>query len=282
MKKLSINRDEITLDQAELNAAIQSSLDDTHRDLAWIRTSLIAALYSVLTIVNYVTLDGQARVDAMMFSMVVAVSFALITCFHRLLHYPARQTNLVTFGGICILQLDSIAFSIVTDDLMSGFGVYFMMIGAGIFMTTTRSVVIACVMLLTTWIAAVVLRDVSPDLGREAMMLIAASFGAFFFFFMRVRSTRRLTEHQLMEQKYKESLEDALEHIETLSGLLPICASCKNIRVEGNKWTELSVYVRERSNVEFTHSVCPDCQKELYPQLNPELNPEQKKDLRVD
>lgn len=268
MKQNYINRDEITLDPAELDAHVLSSLDDTHRDLAWIRTSLIAALYSVLTIVNHLTLDGEARGNAMMFSMVVAISFLLITCFHRFLHYPARQTNLVTFGEIFILHMDSIAFSIVTNDIMSGFGVYFMMIGSGIFMTTGRSVAITCLMLLMTWVAAVIFRDASLDLGREAMMLVAAFFGAFFFYFMRVRSTRRLSEHQLMEQKYKESLEQALEQIETLSGLLPICANCKSIRVEGNEWTELDVYVRERSNVEFTHSLCPGCQKELYPELS--------------
>lgn len=268
MKPNTISRDEIALDPAELDAHLQSSLDETHRDLAWIRTSLIAALYSVLTMVNYLTLEGEARVNAMVFSMVVAISFVLITGFHRFRHYPARQTNLVTFGEICILHMDSIAFSIVTNDSMSGFGVYFLMIGSGIFMTTGRSVAITCLMLLTTWIAAVIFRDASPDPGREAMMLIAAFFGAFFFYFMRLRSTRRLSEHQLMEQKYKESLEQALEEIETLSGLLPICANCKSIRGEGNEWTELHVYIREHSDVEFTHSVCPGCQEKLYPELS--------------
>jgi hypothetical protein len=99
-------------------------------------------------------------------------------------------------------------------------------------------------------------------------MLVAAFFGAFFFYFMRIRSPRRLSEHQLMEQKDKASLEQALEEIETLSGLLPICANCKTIRVEGNEWTGLDVYVRECSDVEFTRSVCPGCQNKLYPELS--------------
>ncbi len=267
MNRPAFKPGEITVSQIELSHHVQQSLDETHRDLAWIRTGLITSLYLILTVVNYLTLEGQTRIDAMVFSLLVVISFALISCFHRFVEYPSNRTNLVTFGELCVLQADSIAFALVTDDIMSGFGVYVLMISSGIFMTTAKSITASNVMLLATWVAAVYFRGAEIDPAREGLMLASALFGAYFFFAMRVRSARKLSLHQLKELKYKESLEQAFDHIETLSGLLPICASCKNIRMEGNEWTPLDVYVRDRSDVEFTHSLCPTCHSDLYPEL---------------
>ena len=142
-----------------------------------------------------------------------------------------------------------------------------MMIGAGIFLTSSRWVIATVLMLVVTWVGAVLITNTTPMLSRESLMLVSSVFGAFFFYTMRVRSARRLGEHQLMERKYKESLEEALEQIETLSGLLPICANCKSIRTNDGEWTRIEEYVRERSDVEFTHSICPGCQHELYPEM---------------
>ncbi len=62
-------------------------------------------------------------------------------------------------------------------------------------------------------------------------------------------------------------LQQALAQVKTLSGLLPICASCKNIRDDKGYWNQLEVYIRDRSEADFTHSICPDCVKKLYPNL---------------
>jgi ligand-binding sensor domain-containing protein len=53
--------------------------------------------------------------------------------------------------------------------------------------------------------------------------------------------------------------------VHTLSGLLPICASCKKIRDDTGYWNQMEIYVREHSQAEFSHSICPDCMKTLYP-----------------
>lgn len=60
-------------------------------------------------------------------------------------------------------------------------------------------------------------------------------------------------------------LEEALTKVKTLSGLLPICANCKKIRDDEGTWHSMEVYVRERSDADFSHGVCPDCMRELYP-----------------
>jgi hypothetical protein len=60
-------------------------------------------------------------------------------------------------------------------------------------------------------------------------------------------------------------LRDALAHVKTLSGLLPICANCKKIRDDKGYWHSVEVYVRDHSEADFSHGMCPDCAKELYP-----------------
>ena len=62
-------------------------------------------------------------------------------------------------------------------------------------------------------------------------------------------------------------LEDALLHIKTLSGLLPICASCKKIRDDTGYWQEVEGYISNHSDAHFTHGICPECVEKLYPEV---------------
>jgi len=61
------------------------------------------------------------------------------------------------------------------------------------------------------------------------------------------------------------NLQRALMQVTQLSGMLPICASCKKIRDDEGYWHQVEVYIREHSDAEFTHSMCPDCRDKYYP-----------------
>jgi len=63
------------------------------------------------------------------------------------------------------------------------------------------------------------------------------------------------------------SLQTALATIKTLRGLVPICASCKKIRDDRGFWHQVEEYLRDHSHAEFSHGICPDCAKRLYPDL---------------
>jgi len=65
-------------------------------------------------------------------------------------------------------------------------------------------------------------------------------------------------------------LQSALGNIRTLKGMLPICASCKKVRDDEGYWNQIEAYVSEHSEAEFTHGICPDCFRKLYPDLGPE------------
>jgi PAS domain S-box-containing protein len=85
-----------------------------------------------------------------------------------------------------------------------------------------------------------------------------------------------LLAHDITERKQAErqreslvaELQEALRQVKTLSGLLPICASCKRIRDDQGAWLPVETYIRERSNAEFTHGLCPECIRKLYPQFS--------------
>jgi len=63
-------------------------------------------------------------------------------------------------------------------------------------------------------------------------------------------------------------LSDYIAEMKVLSGLLPICASCKKIRDDKGYWNQIEAYIHEHSEAQFSHSVCPECKKELYPDLD--------------
>jgi len=64
-------------------------------------------------------------------------------------------------------------------------------------------------------------------------------------------------------------LHDALNQVQVLSGLLPICASCKKIKDNHQRWQPLEGYIQARSEAKFTHGLCPDCLRKLYPKYYP-------------
>ena len=61
-------------------------------------------------------------------------------------------------------------------------------------------------------------------------------------------------------------LEEALQNVKTLKGLLPICSSCKKIRNDEGYWQQIEEYVRVHSDADFTHGICYECVETLYPE----------------
>jgi uncharacterized protein with PIN domain len=71
---------------------------------------------------------------------------------------------------------------------------------------------------------------------------------------------------QLELRRVSRDLADALAHLKTLSGLLPICSHCKAIRADKDYWQSVERYVGSHSEAVFSHGICPDCLKKYYPE----------------
>ena len=83
----------------------------------------------------------------------------------------------------------------------------------------------------------------------------------------RVRTHLYLRALTKEKEKLIVELQEALAKVKTLSGLLPICSSCKKIRDDNGYWNQIESYIRQHSEADFTHGICPTCAKMLYPGL---------------
>jgi len=80
-----------------------------------------------------------------------------------------------------------------------------------------------------------------------------------------ITSLNRAEEQQ---KKLISELQNALAKVKKLSGFLPICASCKKIRDDKGYWNQIEVYIRDHSEADFSHGLCPECVENLYPDLD--------------
>ncbi len=90
----------------------------------------------------------------------------------------------------------------------------------------------------------------------------------------RIETHLKLKDNLNRQKQLNSELQTALNEIKTLKGLLPICANCKKIRSKDcdpkqrESWAPIETYISERSEADFTHSICPDCMTILYPGIS--------------
>jgi hypothetical protein len=81
-------------------------------------------------------------------------------------------------------------------------------------------------------------------------------------------SVSDITERRRSEEERERLLrerENTIAEVKVLSGLLPICSSCKKIRDDTGYWNQIESYIRTHSQAEFSHGLCPDCMEKIYP-----------------
>ena len=84
----------------------------------------------------------------------------------------------------------------------------------------------------------------------------------------RVKTHLTLRSLQKSIEDKNAQLQKALDEVKILSGFLPICSSCKNIRDDKGYWNQIENYISKHSEAEFSHSICPECAKKIYPDLD--------------
>ncbi|MBC8439315.1 MAG: PAS domain S-box protein [Deltaproteobacteria bacterium] len=95
-------------------------------------------------------------------------------------------------------------------------------------------------------------RQIQRALGKERIILLAIE---------DITERKHLEEER---EKLIKELQNSLAEIKTLSGLLPICASCKKIRDDKGYWNQIEGYIQKHSDAQFSHGMCPECSDELY------------------
>jgi hypothetical protein len=78
---------------------------------------------------------------------------------------------------------------------------------------------------------------------------------------------RQLKQNEEALREERDRLQQYIDTVKVLSGLLPICASCKKIRDDKGYWSQVETYIERHSGAQFTHGICPDCAQRLYPEM---------------
>lgn len=147
----------------------------------------------------------------------------------------------------------------ILTDLLMRFGV-----GKTVALLTvciaTLSLVLTC-LCLTLFQGYIDFLGIALSVGAPSVIFPGPAI-YFFTIFERLQRTRNVLHYK------NRKLEDALTKVKTLSGLLPMCCSCKKIRDDEGDWRELEQYLCDHSNAQLTHGFCPDCVARLYPELD--------------
>jgi hypothetical protein len=81
----------------------------------------------------------------------------------------------------------------------------------------------------------------------------------------------RIHRLQARERELQRRVDEAMARVKVLSGLLPICGGCKKIRDDKGYWNQIESYIMRHADIEFSHGLCPDCLKRLYPDCADEV-----------
>ncbi len=87
----------------------------------------------------------------------------------------------------------------------------------------------------------------------------------------RVNSMARLIRAERKTDRYILELEQAMENIKVLSGIIPICMHCKKIRDDKGYWNQLEVFIQSHSSAQFSHGLCEACLEKYYPEEDEDL-----------
>ncbi len=103
--------------------------------------------------------------------------------------------------------------------------------------------------------------DLPVSISAAPIIIDAKPEGSFVIY--KDISKRKKIEEE--REKLIKELQETLDEVKTLEGLIPICAHCKKIRDDSGFWGNVEQYISKHSNVDFSHGICPDCLKKYYP-----------------
>lgn len=228
--------------------------------------TVIASTTSFCYLAFYLTLNST--VPAIINSSVIALYLLTFIFTHRKYHRLAKIWVL----AVHMVHLAVLTLLVFPKDV--GFHYYYFSFPAVVFLLfeygqMIEKLVLAGTAFILFFICEMVdLQDpylqLSPAVNR---WLFISSLSTVFLGILLVVYifTRYIKIHEKEQEQLIRQLQKALSEVKTLRGYLPICSSCKKIRDDRGYWNQIESYIRERSDAEFSHGICPDCADRYYP-----------------
>lgn len=253
-----------------LKFAFCAAMLSTAVSATWGVTSLALARYAKWGDYGNVWLTwwmGDAAGD-----LVLAPAFILWLIDPRL-RYTAKQLVEAGLSLILLLATGEMAFGGLSSLARSHYSLEFLCVPVLIWVSLRfdRRIAATSVVLLSALAIRGTLLGFGPFVGKtpnDALILLQA--------FMAVCAVMTMTLATAVSERNRAArdrenliaeLQTALGRVRTLKGLIPICASCKKIRDDQGYWNSIEGYIRDHSEADFTHGICPTCSERLYPGL---------------
>ncbi len=219
--------------------------------------------------IGFAFLDRQVFSQAAPLVLSVRITLIVISLIVFGLTFIRKIRRLMVFSsGLFITLIGIFSIFLLKKDTTSQFSLYFLGIFlgfAGVFTTSGMGFRPSALgMLLNVVVFNIIFGFIFPmppnlfivyDFFLISMTLI---FGYAAYLVEKVSRTNFLVTHELKE---------SLAKVKQLNGLLPICSSCKKIRDDQGYWNSVETYISRHAEVDFTHSMCPECAAKYYPNL---------------
>jgi hypothetical protein len=220
---------------------------------------IIFAFSAIMAVVN--AFAGDPRF------MLLVAGLAVMAGVSIYLNHLARHPGLST--ALILLAVNGIAIYLVATGGYRTYGTLWLFFipvlvlfsfGLRVGLASMGSLIAVCALLFLYPGDALLAYDYS--LGFRIRYLVALT-GVTLF--SAVAEHSRKIVHERLQRRNRQ-LEKALREVRELSGLIPICASCKKVRDDEGYWNEVEVYMSRHSDMDFSHSLCPECMARLYPE----------------
>jgi hypothetical protein len=254
-----------------LEAEFRESVLDRERTIAKVLAWAVILFRSIGLLLNEYLLAGTAELPvSWAFGLVMIAASAAFLLFLRgdpgvaAFDRALFVWSVVVFGahvaGNTLLPASYVAH--VAWDLLIALGIYVV-----IPLSFTRQAATALLFSLAGVLVASQMRNfLHPSALPDILTAYVCANGVGIVASLELHRTRRRNFLSLTEERRaREKLEAAHAEIRTLQGIIPICAVCKHVKTDIGEWEMLEEYVRDRSDADFSHGICPDCARTLYP-----------------
>jgi hypothetical protein len=256
-----------------LRQRIEASLDELYCRGYQTSTGFIASYYCLFSL-SQLGLLGRARPLVALLSIALTLSFlGAHLAVRRKVLGPARAE-----AAMAILLLLAASHQ-NAERILAGLplgSTHLLLILAicaamlhrpGVYLATTAGI-------QALWVSARMLTGASGSPFYMPLSILQTTLISSAIWFMLRRLTWELAKHRVVETLRADRtrllvarLQAALDNLQTLRGLIPICSYCKKVRTDQGYWQQVESYIHERSEATFTHGICPDCTKTVWHEL---------------
>lgn len=228
--------------------------------------AVIGTYYLILIPIHFVAQAPGVGLKMIMPNVLTAAVFlASSVGIHRKWILP-RQWTLVAVTCLLIPTANHLMLVGLTGRLELTSDLMLILVAASVVSPKVKWHLIILGSCLTSWVLGVLVAQPKGDLMHWGVGLLSATLVSFALHgivsrlsWMQARLRVRDAHLAERQKRISQELREALDNVQYLRGLIPICGHCKKIRDDSGYWTQVESYIELRSKAEFTHGVCPEC-----------------------